>query len=130
MGCCFGNDRSKRSSLENDEFDMASRCSMKYQAEGVDYEEFATVGAGCYWGTEKYYVKDFQKKHPGALLGYAVGFMSAEPDAPVRPSYREVCSGTTGHVEVFHMRFDNRKCTYEDICKHLFTFHDPTTLNK
>ena len=49
---------------------------MQYELQGVDYEELATFGAGCFWGTEKYYVKTFQEKFPGALLGYAIGFMS------------------------------------------------------
>ena len=65
--------------------------------------------------------------YPGCLLGHSVGFMSPDTNAPENPSYRQVCSGTTGHVEVVHLRFDNSKCTYEDLVKHLFTFHDPTT---
>ena len=67
---------------------------------------------------------------PGSLLGYAVGFMSSDPSAPRNPSYKQVCSGTTGHVEVFHIRFDKRKTTFEELCKFLFTFHDPTTPNQ
>ena len=61
----------------------------------------ATFGAGCYWGTEKFFCTDFAKKYPqGAIIGTSVGFMSPNPNAMKNPSYRQVCSGQTGHVEV------------------------------
>ena len=56
--------------------------------------------------------------------------MSPDEDAPANPTYRQVCSKTTSHVEVFHMRFDNSKVSYEQLVKHFFTFHDPTTFQK
>ena len=60
----------------------------------------ACFGAGCYWGTEKYIKNDFgSKRYPGSILKATVGFMGPE-DAKKNPSYREVCSGQTGHVEV------------------------------
>lgn len=46
------------------------------------------------------------------------------------PSYRAVCSGTTGHVEVYDCVFDGNEETYEKLVRHFFMFHDPTTLNK
>lgn len=46
------------------------------------------------------------------------------------PSYRAVCSGTTGHVEVYDCVFDGNEETYEQLVRHFFMFHDPTTLNK
>jgi len=95
--------------------------------DGSPGEELATFGAGCYWGTEKYYVKNFQKLFPGAVLGSSVGFMSPHANAPEDPKYRAVCSGTTGHIEVLQMRFNNRIASYEEVVKFLFTFHDPTT---
>ena len=55
--------------------------------------------------------------------------MSSDVDSPANPTYKQVCKGDSGHVEVFHMRFDRRRTTYEALVKHLFTFHDPTTLN-
>ena len=95
--------------------------------DGSEGEELATFGAGCYWGTEKFYVKNFQKLFPGAILGTSVGFMSPNANAIENPKYRAVCSGTTSHIEVVHMRFDNRIASFEDLVKFLFTFHDPTT---
>lgn len=89
----------------------------------------ATLGAGCYWGTEKFYAKNFAKKYPGSILGAAVGFM-APGAAKANPSYQEVCSGTTGHVEVVQIKFDETKASYEDVIRFFYEFHDPTTLNR
>ena len=55
--------------------------------------------------------------------------MGPSTSAP-NPSYREVCSGTTGHVEVYDCEFDGNEETYEQLVRHFFMFHDPTTLNK
>ena len=55
--------------------------------------------------------------------------MSHEEDAPANPSYRQVTTGTTGHVEVIHIRYDSSKVNYEDLVRFFFTFHDPTTKN-
>jgi peptide-methionine (S)-S-oxide reductase len=52
------------------------------------------------------------------------------PSSGANPSYRDVCSGTTGHVEVYDCEFDGNEETYEQLVRHFFMFHDPTTLNK
>ena len=93
-------------------------------------EVLATFGAGCYWGTEKYFATNFAKQHPKAILGHAVGFMSPNDNAIENPKYREVCGGKTSHVEVLHLRFDSNIVKYEDLVKYFFTFHDPTTKNQ
>ena len=93
-------------------------------------QELATLGAGCFWGTEKYFANDFEKKHPGAVLGTSVGFMNPDPNAKPNPSYYSVCQGNTGHVEVLHMMFDNKVVSYEEVLKFFFMFHDPSTLDK
>ena len=94
----------------------------------------ATFGAGCYWGTEKWYAKDFVKDWDapeGAVLATSVGFMCGRPEGCKRdPTYREVCSGSTGHVEVCQVKYDPGKTSYERLAKHFFTFHDPTTKNR
>ena len=90
------------------------------------------VGAGCYWGTQKYYETDFKKKFPDVLLGDGigeVGFMGPNT-APTNPSYQEVCSGETGHVEVYMVKFVPSSKNYRELIKFLFQFHDPTTLNR
>lgn len=91
--------------------------------------ETATFGAGCYWGTEKYIANDFARRHPKAILGTAVGFMGPV-GAKTDPSYREVCTGSTGHVEVLHLKFDPAVVPYESLVRFFYEFHDPTTLNR
>lgn len=94
-------------------------------------QELATFGAGCYWGTEKFYATTFAEKFPGAILGTAVGFMNPDPNAPPNPTYERVCmTGTTGYVEVAHVLFDSSKVDYEELVKFFYTFHDPTTMNR
>ena len=94
----------------------------------------ATFGAGCYWGTEKWYAKEAVKDWDapeGAVLATSVGFMCGRPEGCKRdPTYREVCSGSTGHVEVCQVKYEPRKTSYERLAKHFFTFHDPTTKNR
>ena len=91
----------------------------------------ATFGAGCFWGTEKYYAKNFAKLFPESILGTSVGFMNPNPEPEMKkPSYEEVCDGTTGHVEVVHLLFDKTKAPFEELCKFLFVFHDPTTKDR
>jgi peptide-methionine (S)-S-oxide reductase len=78
------------------------------------------------------YVKvDFgEKLKPGSIKSGKVGFMTAIPNAAPNPSYREVCSGSTGYVEVYDCEFDGDETTYEEMVKHFYKFHDPTTMNR
>lgn len=99
--------------------------------QGMTQGELLTVGAGCYWGTEKWYAKDFGKDWgtdggDNPVLATAVGFMGP-PGTKPNPTYREVCTGSTGHVEVCQIRYDPLKTSYKDLVSHFFTFHDPTT---
>eukprot|EP01041_Mallomonas_annulata_P005097 gene5097-10197_t len=90
----------------------------------------ASFGAGCYWGTEKFLKIDFgKKKVPGSILSGAVGFMGP-PTAKANPTYREVCGGNTGHVEVYDFTFKGDESTYENLVKFFFSFHDPTTMDR
>lgn len=52
------------------------------------------------------------------------------PEAKANPTYEDVCTGVTGHVEVYHLYFDGKPETYKALVKFFFQFHDPTTLNK
>eukprot|EP00559_Dactyliosolen_fragilissimus_P007029 CAMPEP_0184858156 /NCGR_PEP_ID=MMETSP0580-20130426/3273_1 /TAXON_ID=1118495 /ORGANISM="Dactyliosolen fragilissimus" /LENGTH=198 /DNA_ID=CAMNT_0027354139 /DNA_START=112 /DNA_END=708 /DNA_ORIENTATION=+ len=88
------------------------------------------LGAGCYWGTEKYIKKDFQKKFPGSIKSATVGFMSPDKNAPKNPSYRAVCSGSTGHVEVLFVELNQPEKHFEPLIRFFFAFHDPTTMNR
>jgi len=85
--------------------------------------ELATFGAGCFWGTEKFFLKEFKDK----LYSTAVGYMGGNVN---NPTYRQVCESTTGHVEVLQIDYDPAKVKYEDLLALFFRFHDPTTLNR
>lgn len=84
--------------------------------------QVATVGGGCFWCTEAVFqeLKGVEK----VVSGYSGG------DAPGHPTYREICSGLTGHAEVVQITFDANIISYEDILFIFMTTHDPTTMNK
>ena len=84
--------------------------------------QIATFGGGCFWCTEAVFqeVKGVKK----VVSGYSGG------NLPGRPTYREICSGLTGHAEVVQVTFDANVISYEDILVIFMTTHDPTTLNK
>uniref|UniRef100_A0A7S1BPQ2 peptide-methionine (S)-S-oxide reductase n=3 Tax=Corethron hystrix TaxID=216773 RepID=A0A7S1BPQ2_9STRA len=91
---------------------------------------YVYLGAGCYWGTEKYVKKDFQKLFPGSIKSAKVGFMNPDSNSKiVNPTYREVCTGRTGHVEVLYVELAD-PMILEELVKFFFMFHDPTTLNR
>ncbi|RYY82337.1 peptide-methionine (S)-S-oxide reductase [archaeon] len=92
--------------------------------------ERACFGAGCYWGTEKY-MRDFSKKNSalGTLMSATVGFMGPA-DAPANPTYQQVCSGSTGHVEVLQVEYKGGNSYFEEMVRFFFQFHDPTTPNR
>jgi len=82
-----------------------------------DGAQRALFGLGCFWGAEK---KFWQL--PGVYttaVGYAAGFTP-------NPTYREVCSGMTGHSEVVLVVFDPKRISYDDLLKTFWESHDPT----
>ncbi len=84
--------------------------------------QIATVGGGCFWCTEA--VFEEVKGVESVISGYSGG------KVPGRPTYREICSGLTGHAEVVKITFDANVISYEDILVIFMTTHDPTTLNR
>ena len=84
--------------------------------------QIATLGGGCFWCTEAVFqeVKGVEK----VVSGYSGG------NVPGHPTYREICSGLTGHAEVIQITFDADVISYEDILVIFMTTHDPTTLNQ
>jgi peptide-methionine (S)-S-oxide reductase len=84
--------------------------------------ETAIVGGGCFWCTEAVFqaIKGVEK----VISGYSGGTV------PGKPTYREICSGLTGHAEVIQITFDSNVISFEDIILVFMTTHDPTTLNQ
>ena len=83
--------------------------------------ETATFGAGCFWCVEAV----FQELQ--GVLKVESGYMGGRT---IDPTYREVCSGSTGHAEVARITFDPSVISYEELLEVLWTTHDPTTLNR
>lgn len=83
--------------------------------------EIATFGNGCFWCTEAVFqqLKGVDKVEPG----YAGGHVD-------NPTYKQVCSGTTGHAEVLQITYDPQQITYEELLRVFWETHDPTTLNR
>jgi peptide-methionine (S)-S-oxide reductase len=84
--------------------------------------ELATLGGGCFWCTEAVFqeIKGVEK----VVSGYSGG------NAPGHPTYREICSGLTGHAEVIQITYDSNVISYQEILVIFMTTHDPTTLNR
>jgi peptide-methionine (S)-S-oxide reductase len=81
----------------------------------------ATFGAGCFWCVEAV----FQRLEGVQSIksGYSGGFVK-------NPSYKEVCSGSTGHAEVCQITFDPSKISYDELLEVFWKTHDPTTMNR
>jgi peptide-methionine (S)-S-oxide reductase len=89
--------------------------------DGSSRTEVATLGGGCFWCLEAVYQE--LRGVERVESGYSGG------DVP-NPTYRQVCSETTGHAEVVQVTFDSDEVSYKDILEVYFTIHDPTTLNR
>jgi len=88
---------------------------------GNENLETATLAAGCFWCVEA--VFDDLQGVEDVVSGYSGGHSE-------NPTYREVCSETTGHAEVVQIKFDPAVLSYADLLRVYFTVHDPTQLNR
>jgi len=79
------------------------------------------LGAGCFWCVEAVY------ELIDGVVSVESGYAGGEK---LNPTYKEVCSGTTGHAEVCRVVFDTEKVSFADILQMFFAAHDPTTLNR
>lgn len=84
-------------------------------------KEVATLGGGCFWCTEAIFneLRGVEKVESG----YSGGNLE-------KPSYEDVCTGTTGHAEVIQITFAPETISYRELLQVFFTLHDPTTLNR
>ena len=83
--------------------------------------ETAVLGGGCFWCLEAV----FDNLH--GVKSVESGYMGGHVD---NPTYRQVCGGDTGHVEVVRISFDPQDISYRDLLEVFFSIHDPTTLNR
>lgn len=91
------------------------------QANTTGGKEVATLGGGCFWCLEAVYeqLQGVEK----VVSGYAGGHVD-------NPTYKQVCTGTTGHAEVVQVTFDPQVVSFRELLQVFFTIHDPTTLNR
>ena len=83
--------------------------------------EKATLGAGCFWGVEATY------RRLAGVKETQVGYMGGKLKSP---TYKDVCTDSTGHAEVLEVTFDPEVISYHDILEVFWDNHNPTTLNR
>ncbi len=81
----------------------------------------ATFGAGCFWGVEDSFMK------LKGVVSTKVGYMGGNVE---NPTYEQVCTDKTGHVEVVQLEYDNNIISYEELLDHFWSIHDPTQKNR
>jgi peptide-methionine (S)-S-oxide reductase len=81
----------------------------------------ATFGAGCFWGVEASF------RRIDGVTETAVGYAGGHTDDP---TYREVCSHTTGHAEVVQVEYDPARVSYGELLDAFWAMHDPTQVNR
>jgi len=83
--------------------------------------EKATFAAGCFWGVEAKF------RQVEGVTATAVGYAGG---ASENPTYKDICSGRTGHAEVIEIVYDPERVSYEQLLEAFWESHDPTTLNR
>ena len=95
--------------------------SILYGEKSMKEIQKATFGAGCFWCVEAVFER--LDGVVDVIPGYSGGHKN-------NPTYREICTGRTGHAEVAQITFDIRIITFNDLLNMFWKSHDPTTLNK
>ncbi len=83
--------------------------------------EKATFGAGCFWGVEAAF------RQLKGVTSTQVGYLGGSYE---NPTYKDVCSGRTGHAEVVEVTYDPSQTSYEELLKIFWENHNPTQLNR
>ena len=115
LGLFFGSCTAKEKPLVKEEFKEPVKIKVK---EGM---EVATFAGGCFWCTEAVFleIKGVDK----VVSGYIGGKTK-------NPTYKDICTGETGHAEAIQITFNPNEVAYEDLLEVFFATHDPTTLNR
>ena len=100
---------------------MESTATQNQQQSSTSATEIATLAGGCFWCLEAVY--DQLRGVIRVESGYSNGHVA-------NPTYRQVCSGNTGHAEVVRLIFDPSVVSFRELLEIFFTIHDPTTLNR
>jgi len=90
-------------------------------ASTTDALPILTLGGGCFWCTEAVYTR------VRGVVDVESGYSNGQTE---RPSYEQVCSGTTGHNEVVRLTYDPTQVSVRQLLEIFFASHDPTTLNR
>lgn len=83
--------------------------------------QLATFAAGCFWGVEEAF--QWIEGVKSTVVGYTGGWFK-------NPTYRDVCTGKTGHAEAVQIQFDPNEVLYEDLLEVFWSIHNPTTKNR
>ena len=115
LGLVFGSCTAKEKPIVKEEFKELVKIKVK---EGM---EVATFAGGCFWCTEAVFleIKGVEK----VVSGYIGGKTK-------NPTYKDICTGETGHAEAIQITFNPNEVAYEDLLEVFFATHDPTTLNR
>ena len=111
----------QRSQLQDNTMTVKENSTVSKQASTSKDTQVATFGSGCFWCTEAIFQNlDGVIK---AESGYSGGTVE-------NPTYKEVCTGTTGHAEVIQVTYDPAAISFEELLEVFWKTHDPTTLNR
>ncbi len=83
--------------------------------------EKATFAAGCFWGVEAAF------REVKGVVATTVGFTGGTQE---NPTYKDVCTGKTGHAEAVQVEYEPSQVSYEDLLEEFWKIHDPTTVNR
>ncbi len=115
MGCTSKGEKRISDNIKSEDVNETKTNTMNNE------NEIITLGGGCFWCIEAVF-----RELKGVILaesGYSGGKVK-------NPSYREVCTGNTGHAEVVQVTYNPKEVSLEEVLEVFFTVHDPTTLNR